>query len=62
MMDNWRTYDKREIDLLEVLDDEISAFEIKWGDKSSNALQAFSMAYPRAIYQVVNRNNYLEFI
>jgi predicted AAA+ superfamily ATPase len=58
----WRTYDGQEIDLLEVSGDEIAAFEIKWGDKSPNAPQAFSSAYPHAAYQVVNRNNYLEII
>jgi predicted AAA+ superfamily ATPase len=56
----WRTYVGQEIDLLEVSGDEIAAFEIKWGDKSPSAPQAFSVAYPHATWQVVNRNNYLE--
>jgi len=56
----WRTYDGQEIDLIEVLGDEISAFEFKWGDKMPNPPQAFATAYPQAIYQVVNRNNYLD--
>jgi predicted AAA+ superfamily ATPase len=56
----WRTYAGQEIDLLEVSGDEIAAFEIKWGDKSPNAPQAFSIAYPHATWQVVNRSNYLE--
>ena len=58
----WRTYDGQEIDLLEVSGDNIVAFEIKWGEKTPNAPQAFSTAYPQATYQVVNRNNYLKFI
>lgn len=58
----WRTYDGQEIDLLEVSSDIISAFEFKWGDKTPIAPQAFSAAYPQATYQVVNKNNYLEFI
>jgi len=58
----WRTYDGQEIDLLEVSGDEISAFEFKWGDKTPDAPQAFSTAYPQATYQVVNRNNYLDFV
>ena len=58
----WRTYNKQEIDLLEVSGDIISALEFKWGDKTLNAPQAFSIAYPQATYQVVNQNNYLEFI
>ena len=58
----WRTYDGQEIDLLEVEGDEIAAFEFKWGDKTSNIPIAFAKNYPNATYQVVNRNNYLEFI
>jgi len=58
----WRTYDEQEIDLLEVSGDTISAFEFKWGDKMPNAPQAFTTTYPQANYQVVNRNNYLEFM
>ena len=58
----WRTYDEQEIDLFEVSGDVISAFEFKWGEKMPNIPQAFSTAYPQARFQVVNRNNYLEFI
>jgi predicted AAA+ superfamily ATPase len=58
----WRTYDEQEIDLIEIAGDNIAAFEIKWGNKTSDVPQAFSTAYPQATYQVVNRNNYLEFI
>ncbi|MCL2289747.1 MAG: ATP-binding protein [Bacteroidetes bacterium] len=58
----WRTYDEQEIDLLEVSGDTIFAFEFKWGDKIPNVPQAFSTAYPQATYQVLNKNNYLEFI
>ena len=58
----WRTYDEQEIDLIEVSGDSIAAFELKWGNKMPGVPQAFSTAYPQASYQVVNRNNYLEFI
>ena len=58
----WRTYDDQEIDLIEVSGDEISAFEFKWGDKQPKAPAAFSQNYSQATFQVVNRNNYLEFI
>ena len=58
----WRTYDQQEIDLIEVSDNEISAFEFKWGDKMPKAPQSFLASYTQATYKVVNRNNYLEFI
>jgi predicted AAA+ superfamily ATPase len=58
----WRTYDGQEIDLLEVTGDEISAYEIKWGNKIPNIPQIFAKTYPQANYQVINKNNYLEFV
>jgi predicted AAA+ superfamily ATPase len=58
----WRTYDGQEVDLVEVKGDEIAAFEFKWGDKQPKAPPAFSQNYPQAIFQVINKNNYLEFI
>jgi len=58
----WRTYDGQEIDLLEVSGDDIAAFEFKWGDKTPSMPQAFSTAYPQATYQIVNRENYLDFV
>lgn len=58
----WRTYDGQEIDLIEMYGDEISAFEFKWGNKVPDAPKAFAKNYPSASYQVINRNNYQEFI
>jgi len=58
----WRTYDGQEIDLIEVSGDEIAAYEFKWGDIIPNTPQAFSTAYPQAAYQVVNRENYLDYV
>ena len=58
----WRTYDGQEIDLIETQGDEISAFEFKWGDKIPRVPTTFANNYPEASYQVVNRNNYPEYI
>jgi predicted AAA+ superfamily ATPase len=58
----WRTYDGQEIDLVETSGDEIAAFELKWGEKQPKIPIAFSQNYPQATYQVVNRNNYLDFL
>ncbi|MCL2502625.1 MAG: ATP-binding protein [Bacteroidales bacterium] len=58
----WRTYDGQEVDLVETQGDEIYAFEFKWGHKIPQIPRAFVSAYPTAGYQVINRNNYLEFI
>lgn len=58
----WRTYDGQEIDLIEELDGNISAFEFKWGDKIPKAPRAFSDNYLDSKFSVINKNNYLEFI
>lgn len=58
----WRTYDKQEIDLLEEASDGLTALEFKWGDKTPHAPKAFLEAYPHAVFHVVNRENYLQFI
>lgn len=58
----WRTYDGQEIDLIEEREDDISAFEIKWGEKMPSAPVAFSKAYPETSFEIINRQNYLDWI
>ena len=58
----WRTYDKQEIDLVEVSSEHLTALEFKWGNKMPVVPEAFQEAYPHAEFHVVNRDNYLEFI
>ena len=58
----WQNDAQQEIDLVETRGDEIAAFEFKWGDKTPQIPRAFATTYPTTIYQVINRNNYLEFI
>lgn len=58
----WRTYDKQEIDLLEVGSGTMNAFEMKSGKKTPKAPKAFTEAYPEASFMAVNINNYFEFI
>jgi len=59
----WRTYDRQELDWLEERADKLSGFEFKWNaNKKSKMPTAFAKAYPDATFEVVNRNNYLDFI
>ena len=58
----WRTYDKQEIDLIEIGSGVMNAFEMKSGKKSPSAPKAFAEAYPEAQFAVVNANNYSEYI
>lgn len=55
----WRTYDRQEIDLIEAEEQMISAYEIKWGQQHQKMKipQAFSKAYPKAEFNVIDRNN-----
>jgi len=59
----WRTYDHQEIDLVEEKAGEISGFEIKWRQGGRlGAPSAWKKAYPNAVFQVINPDNYLDFI
>ena len=58
----WRTYDQQEIDLVETDETDIQAFEIKKGEKNPPCPKAFSDAYPNAQYNVIRKDNYLDFI
>jgi len=58
----WRTYDQQEVDLIEVQNQEIKAFECKWSAKSSKAPVAFSKIYPAASFTEINNQNFINFI
>ena len=58
----WRTYDKQEVDLVEIGMEGMEAFEMKAGKKTPSAPKAFADAYPEASFRVVNRDNYFEVI
>ena len=59
----WRNYLQREIDLIEVKDNGIHAYEIKYGkDRKVKIPLAFKTAYPDADFQKIDSDNYLDFI
>jgi predicted AAA+ superfamily ATPase len=59
----WRTYDGQEIDLLELNNkQQLAALECKWKDNKTKAPAAFSKAYPEAEFNVINKDNYLDWI
>lgn len=58
----WRTYDKQEIDLIEDNSTKIAAFEFKWGKKMPAVPRSFQETYPDAEFNVINKDNYLNFI
>lgn len=59
----WRTYDQQELDWLEEIGDELQGFEFKWNEnKKAKIPTAFTKAYPEAIFNLINKSNYLDFI
>jgi predicted AAA+ superfamily ATPase len=59
----WRTYDQQELDWLEEKGDNLEGFEFKWNEnKKVKIPTAFAKAYPEAVFNVINKSNYLEFI
>lgn len=58
----WRTYDQKEVDLVEERDGKLFGFEFKWGNKKSKKPKLWLETYHNAYYEVITRENYLDFI
>jgi hypothetical protein len=58
----WRTYDQKEIDLIEDSGGHLSAFEFKWKQQKFKPVKDFLYAYPGSDYHVIDRENYREFL
>ena len=58
----WRTYDRKEIDLVEETGGRLHGYEIKWRKQKELPPRAWKENYPDASFQVVHKDNYLDFI
>ena len=59
----WRTYQGNEIDFLEEGDGAMVGYEAKWSTSAQpKAPKSWLEAYPEAIFEVVNPDNYLDFV
>jgi len=59
----WRTYDQQEVDWVEERNGKLFGYEFKWNPKRKvKAPKAWIEAYEEAEFQVVNSENYLEWI
>jgi len=58
----WRTHTKQEIDRIELKNENIKAFEYKYGKATAKAPTEFAKSYPDASFEIVNQENYLEYI
>ena len=59
----WRTHDQKEIDLIEIEDGMMRAYEFKWNVKKHPVMpSAFSTAYHNTHFDVITPDNFWDFI
>ena len=58
----WRTYDQKEIDLIEDRGGKLYAFEFKYGSTKVKAPKQWKNAYPDSEFNLVTPDNFLEFL
>ncbi|MFA4864336.1 MAG: DUF4143 domain-containing protein [Bacteroidales bacterium] len=58
----WRTYDQKEIDLIEESEGKLMAFEFKWKPQKIKPPADFLEAYPGSDFKVVHKENYRDFL
>ncbi|HOH97425.1 MAG TPA: ATP-binding protein [Candidatus Cloacimonadota bacterium] len=58
----WRNINQSEIDYLELFNNQITAYEMKWNPKRGISATAFKNAYPKANVMRVDRQNYASFL
>jgi predicted AAA+ superfamily ATPase len=58
----WRTYDKKEIDLIEEREGKLYAYECKYSKKRPGPPKDFMDNYPGSEFSVISRENYLDYL
>lgn len=58
----WRTHNGAELDLIEERDGKLYGFEFKFSHKAPRAPSSFLAAYPGAVYSVVNKDTWQDFV
>jgi hypothetical protein len=58
----WRTYSKKEIDLVEERQGKLFGYEIKWSGIHVKIPGDWRKNYSDASFEVIHRENYLKFI
>lgn len=58
----WRTYDQKEIDLVEENGGKLFGFELKWQDRKTKPPKLWLETYENAEYKEINTGNYLDFV
>ena len=57
----WRTYDKKEVDLVEERDGKLFGFEFKWSPKKIKIQKEWLKTYSNSSFEVIHKENFLEF-
>lgn len=58
----WRSWSKKEVDFIEEREGKLFGYEFKWGAKISKPPKLWLESYPQSTWEVINKDNYLEFI
>ncbi|MBU3934332.1 MAG: DUF4143 domain-containing protein [Candidatus Omnitrophica bacterium] len=58
----WRTYDRKEIDLIEESGGRLHGYEIKLSDRKASAPGEWLETYKHSDFSVITKDNYLKFI
>jgi hypothetical protein len=58
----WRTYDQKEIDMIEERDGGLFGYEFKYGLKKPRQPRLWTETYNEASYTIFNPDNFLEFV
>jgi hypothetical protein len=58
----WRTYDQKEIDLIEERGGKLYGYEFKWNRKDIKAPKEWIEEYDSSEFEVIDRENFLEFV
>lgn len=58
----WRTYDQKEIDLIEERGGKLYGYEFKWRENKVKPPTAWLNGYKNATYEVITTKNYFNFI
>lgn len=59
----WRTYQGQEVDFVEVMENTLTGFEVKWSPTKRVVVpSAWAEDYPQAIFKVITSENYFEYL
>jgi predicted AAA+ superfamily ATPase len=58
----WRTYDQKEVDLIEEREGKLFGFEFKWKARNQKIQKTFLETYPNSSIKIINNENFLKFV